>query len=96
MSVIEFDTEEIVRASYRIAWKQFNMLPLTPDEKIGGCEKMREYIQLLVATGERDLEKISASALGLIREYHQIRRSEATLTVAGGQNGAVPMAATGQ
>jgi hypothetical protein len=81
MSVVENDAEEIVRVAYRLAWQQFNLLILSPDEKLGGCAKLRDYIEMLAASGEQDPAKISASAVGLIREYHQIRRSQASIIV---------------
>ena len=78
MSVLENDTEETVRVAYRIAWQEFILLPdLTPDEKMSGPSKLRHYIQILVLSGERDPKKIASSAMGLIREYEQIARSQA-------------------
>ena len=78
MSVLGITAEEIERYAYRQAWDRFNSLPhLSPDEKIYAPGKLRDYIKLLVATGERDIEKIATSAMGLIREYHQIARSQA-------------------
>ena len=83
MAVLD-NAEEIARAAYREAWHAFNNLSnLTPDEKAGGPAKLRATIQKLVATGERDPEKIAAAALGLMREHEQIARSRARVASPG-------------
>ena len=81
MSDFENEAERIVRTAYRIAWRKFNVFPrLTLDEKVSGPTKMREYIKILVASGERNPEKIAASSIALIREYEQIARSQGSVT----------------
>jgi hypothetical protein len=80
MSVLESVTKDVARAAYAKAWYEFNrFLNLSPDEKASGPLKLRDYIETLVAAGERDPEKIAASALGLIRECEQIARSKARI-----------------
>jgi hypothetical protein len=81
MSDFENEAKRIVRAANRIAWRKFNAFPRqTPDEKVSGPAKMREYIKTLVASGERNPEKIAASSIALIREYEQIARSQGSVT----------------
>jgi hypothetical protein len=78
MSVTEEDVGEIRCAAYDLAWNKFAMfISLTLDEKASGPGKLREYINILVATGERNPQKIANSALGLVRKYEQIARSQA-------------------
>jgi hypothetical protein len=81
MSVIDCEDLAIVQQAYRLAWASFNALQdLTPDERRYGPRKLRDYIDALVASGERDPNKIALSALGLIREYEQIIRSYARIS----------------
>lgn len=78
MTAIENGAADLVRSSYEIAWQEYCSLPgLTPDEKISGPNQLRWYIQGMAEVGERDPSKIAKSALGMIREYEQIRRSKA-------------------
>jgi hypothetical protein len=52
---------------------------LSSAERADGPRKLRQYIDVLVESGERDIDKIALCALGLLREYEQIQRSRATL-----------------
>jgi hypothetical protein len=80
MSVQEAGTAEIISAAYDQAWREFTASSnVTPDEKRSGPFKIRWYISLMVATGERDPKKIGRAALRMIREYEQIARSKARL-----------------
>jgi hypothetical protein len=55
MSVQEAGTAEIISAAYDQAWSEFTAASnVTPDEKRSGLFKIRWYISLMVATGERD------------------------------------------
>lgn len=68
----------IIRTAYSQAWVKFNHLPdLTPDEKRYGSDQLRYDIELLVANGERDPEKIANAALCIMREKEQVARSKA-------------------
>ena len=83
MTSMQNGDADLVRSSYEIAWQEYCSLPgLTPDEKISGPNKLRFYIQVLGEVGERDPSKIAKSALGMIREYEQIRRSKARVAAA--------------
>ncbi len=78
MSVGEAGTAEIKRAAYEIAWQEFSRQPgLTPDEKIGGPDRLRSYIGAVVEIGEHDPIRIAQLSLGMIREYELILRSKA-------------------
>jgi len=69
---------DISRSAYDIAWQDFSVLPnLTPDEKASGPSRLRWYIRLMVEVGERDPAKIAKAAMGMLREYEQILRSQA-------------------
>ena len=50
---------------------------LTDVEKASAPAKIREYIDALVSSGERDPEKIAHTSVCLVREYEQIARSAA-------------------
>jgi len=81
MSVVEGEELSVVQAAYRVAWTSFNTFHgLSSDERLTGPERLRDYIEILVCTGERDLQKIANSALGLLREYDQISRSYARVS----------------
>jgi hypothetical protein len=80
MSALDDEAIGVVRAAYRLAWGPFAaLIELTPHEKLHGPEKLRDYIEVLVSSGERDPEKIARSALGLMRQYEQIHRSYARI-----------------
>ena len=84
MTAMENGADDLVHLSYEIAWQEYCSLPgLTPDEKISGPNKLRWYIQVMAEVGERDPSKIAKTALGMIREYEQIRRSKARVASAG-------------
>jgi hypothetical protein len=69
---------DITRSAYDIAWRDFSALPnLTPDEKASGPRRLYWYIRLMVEVGERDPAKIAKAAMGMLREYEQILRSQA-------------------
>ena len=71
-------TADICRSAYKIAWEDFCALPnLTPDEKASGPRRLRWYIHIMVEVGERDPSKIAKAAMGMLREYEQILRSQA-------------------
>jgi hypothetical protein len=79
MSAIEVtDGDEIVRAAYWQAWKEFqHFSPQTPDEKRSGPQRLQNEIRRLVESGARDPDQIAEKALGLLREAEQIARSKA-------------------
>ena len=63
MSVQEAGTAEIISAAYDQAWREFTAASnATPDEKRSGLFKIRWYISLMVATGERDPKKLAGRA----------------------------------
>lgn len=75
-------TSDLVYSSYEIAWQEYsNLSGLTPDETMFGPDKLRSYIQVMADVGERDPIKIARSALGMMREYEQIVRSKARVTL---------------
>jgi hypothetical protein len=83
MSVLESDVKEVSHAAFALAWEGYAKCPaLTPDEKAGGRAKLRDYIDMIVCTGERQPQKIARSALCLLREYDQIARSFARISCA--------------
>jgi hypothetical protein len=78
MTVNEIGAGEISRSAYEIAWEVFRSAPaMTPDEKASGPDRLRWYIQVMVEVGERDPSKIARAAIGMLREYEQILRSQA-------------------
>jgi hypothetical protein len=57
MSVLDDEAIDVVRAAYRPAWAPFNALfKLTPDEKLHGPQKLRDYIEVLVSAGNVTLK----------------------------------------
>ena len=75
---------DVSESAYEIAWENLNASTfLTQDERLSAPQKIREYIDALVSSGERDPNKIARSALGLIREFEQIHRSEARVASPG-------------
>ena len=75
-------TAEIIRVAYEVAWHEFNsQADLTPDEKMTGPTKLRRYIAIMIASGERDPGKIAQTALGMIRDYEQTARSTARVII---------------
>jgi hypothetical protein len=78
MTVNEISAGDISRSAYEIAWVDFCSAPaMTPDEKVSGPDRLRWYIQVMVEVGERDPSKIARAAIGMLREYEQIMRSQA-------------------
>lgn len=78
MSAIEVtDGDEIIRAAYWQAWKEFQRMPQTPDEKRSGPLRLHREIRQLFESGARDPDQIAAKALGRLREAEQIARSKA-------------------
>jgi hypothetical protein len=79
MSAIEVtDGDDIVRAAYWLAWKEFQHIsPQTPDEKRSGPQRLHQEIRRLFESGERNPDQIATKALGLLREAEQIARSKA-------------------
>jgi hypothetical protein len=74
----QIDAGDICRSAYEIAWEDFRSAPaMTPDEKVSGPDRLRWYIQVMVEVGERDPSKIARAAIGMLREYEQILRSQA-------------------
>lgn len=49
---------------------------LTPTEKASFPAKIREYVHVLVSSGERNPVKIARTAACLMREHEQVNRSE--------------------
>ena len=82
MTVNEISAGDIGRSAYEIAWEEFRSAPsMTPDEKVSGPGRLRWYIQVMVEVGERDPAKIARAAIGMLREYEQILRSQARVDV---------------
>ena len=82
MTTKENGTTDLVCSSYEIAWQEYSTLPgLTPDEHMFGPDRLRSYIQVMADVGERDPIKIARSALGMMRQYEQIVRSKAGVTL---------------
>jgi hypothetical protein len=80
MTFIRQKFKALEAAAYETAWLQFNSFGgLTPDEKAAGPRKLQEYIRMMIQAGERDAEKISQMALGLLRQQEQISRSKAVI-----------------
>lgn len=80
MSNVKTDDKAIVEASFAIAWKSFRaFVRLSQNENASAPRKLRQYIDALVVSGQRDSEKIAQSALGLLREYEQIARSRSRI-----------------
>jgi hypothetical protein len=78
MSVYESENVIIARAAYELGSRQLQLIePLTPSEKASCPQKLKQYIEILVACGEQNPEKIAHCAIGLVREYEQIARSRA-------------------
>ena len=78
MTVKGISAGDISRSAYEIAWEEFRSAPaMTPDEKVSGPDRLRWYIQVMVEVGERDPSKIARAAIGMLREYEQILRSQA-------------------
>lgn len=84
MSIIEHN-EDVFRAAYQKAWASVVAdNSLTPDEKTNCPRQLREYIQGLIDSGETDSEKAASQALGMIRQYEQILRSQARVDTGNG------------
>ena len=78
MTVKGISAGDISRSAYEIAWEEFRSAPaMTTDEKVSGPDRLRWYIQVMVEVGERDPSKIARAAIGMLREYEQILRSQA-------------------
>jgi hypothetical protein len=78
MTVNGINAGDISRSAYEIAWEYFRSAPaMTPDEKASGPARLRWYIQVMVEVGERDPSKIARAAIGMLREYEQVLRSQA-------------------
>ena len=78
MTVDGISVGDISRTAYEIAFEYFRSAPaMTPDEKASGPARLRWYIQVMVEVGERDPSKIARAAIGMLREYEQVLRSQA-------------------
>ena len=78
MSNIEASTSELADKAYSIAWREFCKIETsTPDEITFAPRRLRWYVQIMTAVGERDPKKIATAALGMLRQYEQISRSRA-------------------
>jgi len=82
VKIADAGAAEIIRVAYEVAWHEFNaQADLSPDERMTGPTKLRRYIAVVIASGERDPTKIAQSALGMIRDYEQIARSTARVMI---------------
>ena len=64
MSIQEAGTAGIISSAYDQAWREFTASSnVTPNEKKSVPFKIRWYISLMVATGERNPNKIARAAL---------------------------------
>ena len=78
MSNIEASTSELADKAYSIALREFRKIKTsTPDEITFAPRRLRWYVQIMTAVGERDPKKIATAALGMLRQYEQISRSRA-------------------
>lgn len=70
-------TLEIVDQAFSIACKTHEVgAVLSPAEKASAPAKIREYVRVLVSTGERNPQKIAQTAVCLVRAHEQIQRSK--------------------
>lgn len=69
------DRTKIVQAAYTRAWQDFERIPQTLPERRLAPQRLRQNIQMVFDSGERDPEKIAEEALGRLREAEQIARS---------------------
>lgn len=69
------DREEIVRAAYNRAWEDFERIAQTLPERRLAPQRLRQHVQALFESGERDPEKIGVAALGRLRDAEQVERS---------------------
>ena len=75
MSAIEVtDGDEIVRAAYWLAWKEFQHISSqTPDEKRSGPQRLQEEtMQLAEATLNEALEGVPADRIDICKEVLQL------------------------
>ena len=78
--MIVADKDRVLRAAYQKAWTALAAdHDLTPDERAHGPGRLREYINTLVESGVTDPAKAADEALGLLRQYEQIIRSQARI-----------------
>jgi hypothetical protein len=78
MADIEARTLELADEAYSMAWREFQTIETsTPDEITFAPRRLRWYVQVMTAVGERDPKKIATAALGMLRQYEQISRSKA-------------------
>ena len=78
MTNIDASTSELADKAYSIAWREFRKIGTsTPDEITFAPRRLRWYVQIMTAVGERYPKKIATAALGMLRQYEQISRSKA-------------------
>lgn len=72
--------ERVLSAAYQKAWITLSSdHTLTPDERVHGPQRLRGYLESLVERGETDPALAAQEALGLLRQYEQILRSQARI-----------------
>lgn len=78
--MIVAEKDRVLRAAYQKAWMSLaSDRTLTPDERAHGPNRLREYIHTLVESGATDPIRVADDALGLLRQYEQILRSQARI-----------------
>lgn len=76
--VVVAEKDRVLRAAYQKAWTSLSAdRTLTPDERAQGPSRLRDYINTLVESGITDPAQAADGALGLLRQYEQILRSQA-------------------
>lgn len=69
-------TVDVVDQAFSAACKIHSLgAVLTPTEQASAPSKIREYVHVLVSSGERDPVKIARTAACLMREHEQVNRS---------------------
>lgn len=76
----EVYAEDIPLPAHDVARKDLTSFTQLSADEIAAPSKFRQYIEVLVSSGESISEKIAKCALGMIREYNQIARSVARVS----------------
>ena len=62
MTNLEASTSELADKAYSIAWREFRKIETsTPDEITFAPRRLRWYVQIMTAVGERDPKKIATA-----------------------------------
>jgi hypothetical protein len=74
MSVPSNDLDRLAAVAYAMAWPEYSW---TRNFALARPEELRDYIRMMIQTGENDAEKITSLVLGMVRQQEQINRSKA-------------------